>query len=349
MSIDNNVEKNECDLSNSHINNDNINLSEIFNFQFESKEQIDNLKESKKLDSDASNQSHDQIDEVSTEKTCVLRNDYDGWFHTSMQTNKLLTQKLGPNRLKQSIEYHYFHKNYKEALRLSLEYTDFVESCNVKGSNELNPNRLTNTRDMLEIAARSALKLGNIELAVKCVDKLAGSSNEPGHMSFKGMIYAQGGRFSDSIKCYIKYHQMRKNDYNTWKEIGNTLLSYYFQKILSQSSDFQSYSPIIANTFITQVALLSFHRSLKIMTNSKWKTSLPFINSRYTREKNQIEELIKRLEHIDAQEAFSFLEKHCEGELFGFDVDIIRWILMECKTSVSEVLEMDKERSVNEL
>ncbi|RIB08894.1 hypothetical protein C2G38_2251721 [Gigaspora rosea] len=337
MSINNNVEKNECDPSNSHTNNDNINLSEIFNFQFESKEQIDNLKESKKLDSDASNQSRDQIEEVSTEKTCILKNDYDGWFHTSIQTNKLLTQKIGPNRLKQSIEYYYFHKNYKEALRLSLEYIDFVERCNIKGSNELNPNRLTSTRDMLEIAARSALKLGDIELA---------SSNEPGHMSFKGMIYAKGGRFSDSIKCYIKYDQMRKNDYNTWKEIGNTLLSYYFQQ---QSSDFQSYSPTIANTFITQIALLSFRRSLKIMTNSKWKTSVPFVNSRYTREKTQIEELIKRLEHIDAQEAFSFLESHCESEIFGLDVDIIRWILMECKTNVSEVLEIDKERSVNQL
>ncbi|CAG8449865.1 7004_t:CDS:2 [Cetraspora pellucida] len=348
MSIENNVEKSVCDLSNSHTDNDNINLSEIFNFQFESKEQVDNLKESKELDCNASNQSHVQTDEVSTKQTCILKNDYDGWFHTSIQTNKLLIQKLGPNRLKQSIEYYYFHKNYKEALRLSLEYIDFVESCNNKENNELNPNRLTSTRDMLEIAARSASKLGDIELAVKCVDKL--SSNEPGHMSFKGMIYAKGGRFSDSIKCYIKYDQMRKNDYNTWKEIGNTLLSCHFQKILSsQSSNFQSYSPTITNTFITQMALLAFHRSLKIMTTSKWKTSIPFVNSRYTREKNHIEESIKLLEHIDAQDAFSWLERHGEGETFGLDVDIIRWILMECKTNVSEVVEVDKERSVNQL
>ncbi|CAG8589452.1 4025_t:CDS:2 [Cetraspora pellucida] len=344
MSIENNVEKSVCDLS----NNDNINLSEIFNFQFESKEQIDNLKESKELDCNASNQSDVQTDEVSTRQTCILKNDYDGWFHSSIQTNKLLTQKLGPNRLKQSIEYYYFHKNYKEALRLSLEYIDFVESCNNKENNELNPNRLTSTREMLEIAARSASKLGDIELAVKCVDKL--SSNEPGHMSFKGMIYAKGRRFSDSIKCYIKYDQMRKNDYNTWKEIGNTLLSCHFQKTLSlQSSNFQSYSPTITNTFITQMALLALHRSLKIMTTSKWKTSIPFVNSRYIREKNHIEESIKLLEHIDAQEAFSWLERHGEGETFGLDVDIIRWILMECKTNVSEVVEVDKERSVNQL
>ncbi|CAG8534948.1 15915_t:CDS:2 [Racocetra fulgida] len=145
----------------------------------------------------------------------------------------------------QSIEYYYFHKNYKEALRLSLEYIDFVESCNNKENNELNPNRLTSTRDMLEIAARSALRLGDIELA--------------------------------------------------------------------------------------------------------WKTSIPFVNSRYIREKNQIEESIKRLEHIDAQKAFSWLERHGEGETFGLNVDIIRWILTECKTNVSEVVEMDKERSVDQL
>ncbi|CAG8485913.1 5850_t:CDS:2 [Scutellospora calospora] len=265
--------------------NDNIDLSEIFNFNFENKEQeeIDNYT--------SNNQNNDLTNEISIKKTCsTLKYDYDGWFLTSIQTNQLLTQKLGPNRLKQSIEYYYFHKNYKEALKLSLEYIDFVEGCNNKENNELNPNRLTSTRDMLEIAARSASKLGDFELAVKCVDKL--SSNEPGHMSFKGQIYAKGGRFS---------------------------------------------------------ALLSFRRSLKIMTTSKWKTSILFVNSRYIKEKNQIEELIKQLEHIDAQEAFVWLKNQDESEIFEFNVDIIRWILMECKTNVNEVMEMDKERSVNQL
>ena len=35
------------------------------------------------------------------------------------------------------------------------------------------PNKLNNTREILEIASRSALQLGNVKLAVNCVNKLA--------------------------------------------------------------------------------------------------------------------------------------------------------------------------------
>lgn len=127
---------------------------------------------------------------------------------------ELLQQKLGPQQLRQSIEHHYSHKNFQEALRLSLEFIEFVESRNqnkIKNQNQHqnddnsnnnynrnvsknNPNRLTSTRDMLEIATRSALKLGDVNLAVKCVDKLV--SNEPGHIYFKGLVYARGDQYA---------------------------------------------------------------------------------------------------------------------------------------------------------
>lgn len=66
-------------------------------------------------------------------------------------------------------------------MRLSLEFIEFIEKYNGH-SNEKefelhNPNKLNNTREMLEIASRSALQLGDVKLAVNCVNKLASTSS----------------------------------------------------------------------------------------------------------------------------------------------------------------------------
>ncbi|CAG8514662.1 18634_t:CDS:2, partial [Acaulospora morrowiae] len=289
------------------------------------------------------------------------------WFHKpETPTIVLLTQKNGPNQLKQSIENHYSRKNFRESLRLSLEFIEFVENCNTKVSSDgerkqdpySNPNKLTSTRDMLEIAARSALRLGNVEIAVKCVDKLV--SNEPGHIYFRGMVYAKGGRYADSIRHLIKYNQMRKNDYKTWKEIGNTFLSCYHTLFAKKDSEqFPIYKPdtTLKNTFITQISLLSFHRALNIMTISEWSDSVSFVYSRFTREKAKIERLINDLEEegVVKEEAYVFggsdePDSKIDLEKLGFEGEMIKYILMECRASVnSERMAEEQEKSAGQL
>ncbi|CAG8447967.1 11231_t:CDS:2 [Acaulospora colombiana] len=238
----------------------------------------------------------------------VPKHDYDGWFHKSKTpTFDLLVQKNGPNQLKQSIDHYYFHKNFQESLRLSLEFVEFVEDRNKKIACEgdgnvddeekkqqylhSNPNKLTSTRDMLEIGARSALKLGNVEIAVKCADKLS------------------------SEQLFIEEPDITLED-----------------------------------TFIAQISLLSFHRALKIMKTSEWFNSIDFVSNRFIREKVQIETLIHKLEEegVDMEGAYVGGENSKLGlEKYGFESEMINYILTECKADVR--VSVDQEKSVDQL
>ncbi|CAJ0750855.1 20135_t:CDS:10 [Entrophospora sp. SA101] len=220
---------------------------------------------------------------------------YDGWYHKppKVAINLLLQEKFGPTQLKNSIENYYFKKSYQEALRLSLEYIDFVEKSNnhnlandgSSNSNVYNnPNRLTSTREMLEIASQCALKLGDIELAVKCADKLV--SNEPGHINLKGMIYSK-----DSIKWFVKYQKIRKNDYIVWKEIGKTFINHSENKTVTDSNNSNSNSIIYQ-----QFALICLKHSYNIMVKSNWQHHIDYLEIRYLAEKKEIEDLINNLD-----------------------------------------------------
>nr|CAG8441242.1 13343_t:CDS:2 [Entrophospora candida] len=276
---------------------------------------------------------------------------YDGWYHKPPEVviNLLLQEKFGPTQLKNSIENYYFKKNYQEALRLSLEYIDFVEKSNnhnlandgSSNSNVYNnPNRLTSTREMLEIASQCALKLGDIELAVKCADKLV--SNEPGHINLKGMIYSK-----DSIKWFVKYQKIRKNDYIVWKEIGKTFINYSENKTVTDSNNSNSNSIIYQ-----QFALICLKHSYNIMVKSNWQHHIDYLEIRYLAEKKEIEDLINNLDKrilLNAVNAVNIVEltdwinnlknleekeDHSSNNLdIGSDFissELFEWILNEC-------------------
>ncbi|GBC06936.1 hypothetical protein RclHR1_07150006 [Rhizophagus clarus] len=279
----------------------------------------------------------------------------------------LLRSKEGPTQLKQSIEHLYFHRKFKESLRLSLEFIEFIEKCNgysdEKEIKPYNPNKLNNTREMLEIASRSALQLGDYKLAVNCVNELI--SNEPGHMRLRGIVYAKGGHYTDSIRWYIKYLQVRNNDYKVWKEMGYTFL-YYYCHSAQLEFDFtadivKTIQEILHNTHTTQLALICINRAYRLMLKIPWATSISYINSRFAREKQEIEDLLNCLEKggVNVQEIMSLFDSIKENKitgniiaknnLEGFDLETIRWILVESKISVNEMYLMDQERLAKDL
>jgi len=279
----------------------------------------------------------------------------------------LLRSKEGPTQLKQSIEHLYFHRQFEESLRLSLEFIEFIEKCNdfsdEKEIKLYNPNRLNNTREMLEIASRSALQLGNVKLAVNCVNKLI--SNEPGHMRLRGIVYAKGGHYADSIHWYIKYLQVRNNDYKIWKEMGHTFLYCYCHsaqpKLDFTTNIMKIIQEIVHNTLTTQLALICINRAYKLMLKIPWATSISYINSRFTREKQEIEDLSNWLEKggVNVEETMSLLNNLeenkttdniiAENDLEKVDLGMIRWILVESKTNVNEMYSMDQERLAKDL
>ncbi|CAG8604832.1 5811_t:CDS:2 [Funneliformis mosseae] len=263
----------------------------------------------------------------------IPKHDYDGWFHTTTSIPILLRSKGGPTQVKQSIEHLYFHRKFEESLRLSLEYIEFVEQSNkLSDQKEIkihNPNRLNNPREILEIASRSALQLKNVKLAVKFIDKLASGlekvSNEPGHMRLRGMIYAKGGRYADDFTTDI-------------------------MKITTQG--------IFQSTIITKLALICIKRAYELMLITPWATSVSYINSRFTQEKREIEYLIDYLEKVDDnfEETMTLSNNLEENETaksmiaeYGFDLEMIKWILVESKTNVNGVYLMDQERLSKDL
>ncbi|CAI2185872.1 14547_t:CDS:2 [Funneliformis geosporum] len=322
-----------------------------------------------------------KTEKVTSQKNQVLQNenleyipkhDYDGWFHTTTTSfSILLRSKGGPTQIKQSIEHLYFHRRFEESLRLSLEYIKFIEQCNnLSDKKEIkiyNPNRLNNPREMLEIASRCALQLKNVKLAVKCIDKLASDlekvSNEPGHMRLRGMIYATGGRYADSIHYYIKYLQIRNNDYKIWKEMSHTFLYCYYH-FANPKEDFTTdlmkitTQGIFQSTLITKLALICIKRAYELMLITPWATSVNYINSRFTHEKREIEYLSNYLEKVDDnfEESMSLLNNLEENETAkkmiaenGFDLEMIKWILVESKISVNGLYLMDQERLAKDL
>jgi hypothetical protein len=78
---------------------------------------------------------------------------------------QLMQTKLGPNQIKMSIEHDYLHKNYHRALQSALAYIAAVEDDSIDC-------KITNPKEIIETAALSAWKIGDMKTAVECVDKL---------------------------------------------------------------------------------------------------------------------------------------------------------------------------------
>ncbi|RIA95411.1 hypothetical protein C1645_757495 [Glomus cerebriforme] len=326
-----------------------------FNFDFNFEDQ--DKKKTKKIQQEALQNENVEY---------IPKHDYDGWFYTLTPVPILLRSKEGPNQLKQSIDHLYFHRKFEESLTLSLEFIEFIEKCNgLSDEKEIklyNPNKLNNTREIVEIASRSALQLGNVELAVNCVNKLI--SNEPGHMRLRGIVYAKGGHYADSIYWYIKYLQVRNNDYKIWKEMAYTFLYCYCHSAQSEL-DFitditKAIQETLHNTLTTQLALICINRAYKLMLITPWATSISYINSRFTREKQEIEDLSNCLEKggVNVEETMSVLNNLddetikniiAENGLEGFDFGMVRWILTESKISANDINSMDHERLAKNL
>lgn len=78
--------------------------------------------------------------------------------------------KMGPNQVKMSIEHDFLYKRYSQALKTALEYIAAVEDEAVEC-------KVSNPKEVVETAAMCAMKLGNMEIAMQCADKLVCNSS----------------------------------------------------------------------------------------------------------------------------------------------------------------------------
>lgn len=116
----------------------------------------------------------------------------------------------------------------------------------------------------------------------------------------------------------------------------------------------------LANTLTTQLALICINHAYRLMLKTSWATSISYINSRFAREKQEIEDLSNYLKGgVNVEETMSLLDNLkenrtkeniiAENGLEGFDLEMIRWILVESKISVNEMYLMDQERLAKDL
>ncbi|KAI8384840.1 uncharacterized protein BYT42DRAFT_544673 [Radiomyces spectabilis] len=93
----------------------------------------------------------------------VAKQDTEGWFYTKRNHEEVMLDRHGPNQLKNAVEYDYLHKRYDRALDTGLLYIRVAES-----SKEC---KVSNTREMSEIVAHCAAKLGRYDILEQMLDR----------------------------------------------------------------------------------------------------------------------------------------------------------------------------------
>ncbi|KAJ3088220.1 hypothetical protein HK102_009272 [Quaeritorhiza haematococci] len=138
-----------------------------------------------------------------------------GWFEEQSKDvfKSFATKKLGPNEVLSTIEWSYLCGNYKKTLLLCRDF--------IVANNRPRKKRLA-IHEVVEIAARCAVRLGQFELALQLYESHE-MKKEPGYVLLRGKLLRKAGKHKgapasfESLQEYIKW---RSNDYVGWKEIA---------------------------------------------------------------------------------------------------------------------------------
>ncbi|KAH8554817.1 hypothetical protein BGW37DRAFT_547041 [Umbelopsis sp. PMI_123] len=263
----------------------------------------------------------------------VAKHDNHGWFHTGDPVAQLMQTKLGPNQIKMSIEHDYLHKNYHRALQSALAYIAAVEDDSIDC-------KITNPKEIIETAALSAWKIGDMKTAVECVDKL--NSRELGSLQTRGIIYMHGEHYADAISCFVEYNKNRHLDYKPWRYMATTFLKYFEAE------------PKANDKLVLHLAHASIQRALRILSSSRWPT-IDFAYKRCQSEYNNMQNLQQTIVHLggEAQEYFIYMSSNGDVapvSLQSFKWDDIIWIIDECRrVAGNKDVQEEEPKSVREL
>ncbi|OZJ05175.1 hypothetical protein BZG36_02220 [Bifiguratus adelaidae] len=210
----------------------------------------------------------------------------EGWFHGEATVPELLTRKLGASQLKSAIEHHYLCKRYNEAYDLSKQWIQFVEA----GHPDC---KLSNAREMREVAAHCAMKLGHYDEAADWM-KGTGDTAEPGLYILKGEVYTNANQYKDAIQALKRYNEMRRLDYNSWRLLGITFANMATgSQIKSICSPITLLPPI--HPFALHYAHLCLHYSHHLMTVRRW-SKLEQVQRRYRKELHRINAIVQAIQ-----------------------------------------------------
>ncbi|KAG0283666.1 hypothetical protein BGZ96_011945 [Linnemannia gamsii] len=269
--------------------------------------------------------------------------DEDGWFHnTGKTTYELMTQsKTGATKVKMRADHYYMLHRYQEAFDIAQEFCELVRTSGLSVSQGQNDGgfrrtdteggaatdtvlKVSDPKEMQEMALRCALKLNLFDVAASLADELV--MHDTGIVFLKAKAYVAVGRFNDAALGLVQYQKSRTGNYSIWRTLGECLSqsttavrsepsgplvstaastststsTATAKESLFSSLDTLSISLPSSTTKIAVVhilALMCILRARYLMRISTWAL-VPYAQARYDNEMNLLDEQRVELERI---------------------------------------------------
>ncbi|KAF9158948.1 hypothetical protein DFQ26_007078 [Actinomortierella ambigua] len=232
------------------------------------------------------------VDKVATKKRAALQAGTEA-YQPQIEGDEWLLQCL-----KDPVEAMYqkngANKRYEEAYEVARLYCQVVRengSTTTQTATHDRSFKVTDCRDLQEMMARAALKLGRAEDAAQIVDSM--TSPDAGFVFLKATVYKAARRYNEAVKCLVDFQQTRSSNYAIWRQMAECLYPYHGPSTISSSTS----TPWFANTAspTSSLALISISRSRFLMEAASWPTT-GFGHVRYIRELKHIKEMQEHIE-----------------------------------------------------
>ncbi|KAG0019006.1 hypothetical protein BGZ80_006439 [Entomortierella chlamydospora] len=231
------------------------------------------------------------------------------WFHhTGKSVEELMLQdKNGATKVKMQADHYYMLHQYQEAYDIAQEY------CRVVANNEPNITagdgglrrqdnrgetagsgvlRVTDSKEMHEMALRCALRLNKFGEAATLADEL--TIQDTGAVFLKAKAYMAVGRCNDAALKLVQYQKSRSSNYLIWKILGECL--YQPAKPHYSNSSMEPLSISASEQQITTIlALICILRARHLMRASTW-SHVDYAQARYDREMKAMNDLRSKME-----------------------------------------------------
>ncbi|KAF9937720.1 hypothetical protein BGZ65_001118 [Modicella reniformis] len=266
--------------------------------------------------------------------------DEDGWFHRSGKSveEMMLQDKNGATKVKLRADHYYMLHQYQEAYEIAQEYCHIVsfndpkttsgdggirrpETGTGSGSEVL---KVTDSREMQEMALRCAMKLNLFSEAAKLADEL--TLQDSGSVFLKARAYMATGRYSDAAIGLVQYQKTRSSNYAIWRTLAECL---YESAIPAEQQPRPSITAILA--------LISILRTRHLMRASNW-TLVDYAQARYHREMKAIKNQRITYEQACGLETTEEADRMCEDDRelqVRYNLDVVK-PAQECLRKMKE-------------
>ncbi|KAJ2767779.1 hypothetical protein IWQ56_003196 [Coemansia nantahalensis] len=149
------------------------------------------------------------------------RIDEDAWFDRTgtIDTGDWLARHTGLDEITYTAQRSYFKQAYAPAVTLCRQ-TAAAYTSDTRGAR-----RIANIREILEIGARSAMRIGDLDSVQFFYDwYLQCGGRNPGYNGFLAEVLAALGRPAEALGQYTEYLEQRPQDAAVWEAMGQLLV-----------------------------------------------------------------------------------------------------------------------------